>query len=461
MDYVASSRVTAAVRRWRDLPSVDRAIRRETVRRAMFFHFRPGVKRYLPMALKPWIVTEMQRRTLRRLCMILEGAARRLLPARAERTDLRELLPFTEGEERWLRDAYRGNWNRPETLFSRMDVSTDLGRSDWMERLRFLEANLVGIGATYYCWCAGQIARALFAPRLEKELGFPLRVEDDLLDMIVRRCRAHAARIGRPDPTIAFVEHKRVEHGPFEYQTMEGIYRQRGCRVVVADPIELRMKGGEIYYGSRKVDILYRDPTLADLVEMEAAGDDLRAIRHAFRENRVVSSLAGEMDHKSIFEAFSSSRFRDLFTRPERSMFRRHIPWTRLLRETRTDDPRGRSVDLLPYVRANRERLILKPNRDYGGSGITLGERGTQSEWERALERALRADGGVVAQELIRFNTDLYPILEAGAIRFRERYLVTGVHAAKDESVILARMSEEPVVNITRGGAIVGVLVRR
>lgn len=458
MDYIPSARVTAAVRKWKDLPKLDRAIKRAVVDKSMFFHFKPGVKRYLPVALKPWVVTDAQRKYLRSMCITLECAAHRFLAARAERPELRELMPLTDGEEAWIRDAYGDALRRPETLFTRMDVSTHLGRPDWKERARFLEANFVGIGATYYCWCSGRIAGEFFAPRLEGELECSLTPETDILEMILRRCRAHGAKIGISDPTVAFVEYKRVEHGPFEYQTMQEIYRRRGYRVVVADPIELRLKGREIWYGDTKVDLLYRDPTLNELVDMEAEGDDVRAIRHAFRENRVVSTLAGEMDHKSIFELFSSRRWKDLFKPAERAMFRKHIPWTRLLRETRTDDPSGRDTDLVEYVRRHKESLILKPNRDYGGSGITIGNLVTAAEWDRAIERSL---GVAVVQQRIEFNRDVYPVVSGGRVKYEERYIVTGVHAGEDECVILARMSEEPVVNITRGGAIVGVLVCR
>lgn len=33
----------------------------------------------------------------------------------------------------------------------------------------------------------------------------------------------------------------------------------------------------------------------------------------------------------------------------------------------------GQDVDLLPFVQANRERLVLKPNDEYGGKGVVLG----------------------------------------------------------------------------------------
>ena len=85
MDYVPSSRVTAAVRKWKDLPKLNRAIKKAVIDQSMFFHFRPGVKRYLPVALKPWVVTDAQRKYLRAMCITLECAAHRFLAARADR----------------------------------------------------------------------------------------------------------------------------------------------------------------------------------------------------------------------------------------------------------------------------------------------------------------------------------------------------------------------------------------
>ena len=33
----------------------------------------------------------------------------------------------------------------------------------------------------------------------------------------------------------------------------------------------------------------------------------------------------------------------------------------------------GKEIDLIEYIRANRDKLVLKPNDDYGGHGIFIG----------------------------------------------------------------------------------------
>ena len=59
--------------------------------------------------------------------------------------------------------------------------------------------------------------------------------------------------------------------------------------------------------------------------------------------------------------------------------------WTRVMAERKTQC-RGELVDLVPYVLARRERLVLKPNDEYGGKGIVLGWTEDGPAWEAAKE---------------------------------------------------------------------------
>ena len=407
-----------------------RRIRAEARARDVYFHVRPGRRRFVPISARPVVLAPAQRAYLKRLCLALERAAIEIFRRRWDDPELARLLPFKPEEERWLREAYGGRWTRPETLFTRMDLGGQMFARNWRAAMRVLECNLVGIGAAYYCHAAGEIVRAVAAPHLA--------LEDDILDLIARRCLAHAG------PTIALMEYTRLEQGPHEFATISRILNSRGYRTLVADPIELRVRAGALWARGTRVDVVYRDPTLADLIEMEADGDDLRGVRWALRHNRVVSSLAGEVDHKTLLE---------ILPRFVPAWVRRHLPWTRAIRDARSTDPRGRVVDLATFVRRNRERLVIKPNRDYGGSGVVIGERVPARAWEKALEGWLLDPYEGVVQERQPLRRERLP-LEA-----RPVYVVGGVHATEGGVATLARYSTEPVVNITRGGGIMGVLV--
>lgn len=453
MDYFPQARIDAAARRLGPAALLDlhREIRRQTRARDVFFHYHEGRKRYIPIALKPWVVTPAQSAHLGRIARAIEACAIDVFRRRMEDPALAMLLPFDEAEERWIRDAYGGRFRRPETLFSRVDVTLRLGRPDWRRFVRLLEANLVGIGATYYSYSAGRIAHDVLAKPYRVPRAAP---EADLMEMILGRCRLHGAKIGRPRPVVALMETRRCLQGPFEYETVAKLMNARGHRVVVADPIELKVRGGEIWFGKTRVDIVYRDPTLSELIEMEGDGDDLRAVKFAMKTNRLVSCLSGEVDHKGLLEILAWPEYR-------RRIPGDHVPWTRILRPTRTTDPRGRDVDLESYARRRRESLVIKPNRDYGGHGVVLGVRATRAEWDRALDRALERPISHVVQALLPLTKDVGPVVSGGRVAWRERWIVGGVHATERGVALLARLSAEPVVNITRGGGIAGVLVAR
>ena len=91
------------------------------------------------------------------------------------------------------------------------------------------------------------------------------------------------------------------------------------------------------------IDIAYRDYEVRDLVELERTeGVNLEPMRLLFRENRMVSSLAGDFDHKSCWEMLTDPQLtQKYFTAEERQVFRRHILWTRVLSDRETTLPDG------------------------------------------------------------------------------------------------------------------------
>ena len=65
----------------------------------------------------------------------------------------------------------------------------------------------------------------------------------------------------------------------------------------------------------------------------------------------------------------------------------------------------GQSVDLLGHLRAQRERFVIKPNDEYGGTGVTLGWETVEREWD-AGDRASRSGA---RRRLGRAGTDRDP----------------------------------------------------
>src|SRR5581483_8027017 len=115
----------------------------------------------------------------------------------------------------------------------------------------------------------------------------------------------------------------------------------------------------------------------------------LEGMRLLFRENRIISSLVGDFDHKSGFEILTDRNVAErLFTPDDCRLFYRHVLWTRVVADRRTTLPDGSVGDLLEFLRRHREELVLKPNRGYGGAGVAIGATMQNDEWERIVAKA-------------------------------------------------------------------------
>ena len=112
----------------------------------------------------------------------------------------------------------------------------------------------------------------------------------------------------------------------------------------------------------------------------------------------------------------------------------------------------GRTVDLVPFIVANRDRLVLKPNDEYGGKGIVLGWSVDDAAWERAVRAALNE--AYVVQERVPIPSESYPSFEDGRLVFADRIQDTNPYACYGSYVegCLSRLSTAALVNVTAGG---------
>ena len=202
---------------------------------------------------------------------------------------------------------------------------------------------------------------------------------------------------------------------------------------------------------------------MLDLLDLEKSGADARPMRTLFQQNRVVSSIAAELDQKSCWEILTDLQFTQrYFSADERQIFRRHILWTRIVSARWTTLPDGSTDDLLDYIRQNREALVLKPNRSYGGTGVVLGPMLTQQEWEAAVDKALADTDRWVAQQVASIPVSVFPVLGPDSkVHFEPFYTVMGFAPSKYGVAILGRASQKQVVNVAQRGGMCVVMLGR
>jgi uncharacterized circularly permuted ATP-grasp superfamily protein len=105
------------------------------------------------------------------------------------------------------------------------------------------------------------------------------------------------------------------------------------------------------------------------------------------------------------------------FPAAERKAIQQYVPWTRVVAPGNTRYG-GKTVDLLEFILANREKLVLKPNDDSGEEHAVDGARTDSAGWERALRQAARTP--FVVQERLELSRAVFPIYRDGSVEMRE-----------------------------------------
>ena len=408
-----------------------------------------GTTEIMPILLAPAVLDRRDERYLHRICRVLMGAFERTVTARRTDPLVREILPLEPAEEEWLRLSPP----RAGPVIGRFDLNIDPGRGG-ARAAKLLELNGCAVGGIHYGPATTETVRSQV-----RAIGGPrLRASAAMSDVWLEMCRAHSRRLGRSGLSVVWLEDRDWDAGITEGPTLSRRLEEMGHTASVCDPRDLWFRRGELHHGRRRVDIVYRAIELRDLLLIEEETGPLEVLREAVRRGQVLSPIEGDLDHKSLLEVWSSPRFARRFSAAERAVFRRHVPWTRLLGERFTDGPDGRRVDLPAHARRHRTRLVLKPNRSCGGEGILIGRDTPAVRWERAIAAALRGEEPAVVQTWIPGATLESPVVRGARVE-RERYYTNyGILTSARRIGILGRAAPFPVVNVSRGGGVLGVL---
>jgi hypothetical protein len=376
---------------------------------------------------------------------------------------VREVLRLTPEEDEWLWQCWGSSHAEHNPVFGRLDALADFVNPMWKDSLRYIEPNLSGIGGLHLVPTCDRVVVDLVLPLLQgQDDRLHLEPTSDIRELLMQEVLDHLEALGRTGRNICFVEPKYAGSGPDEQEELARYFHDRfGTKVMHADPAELTLSGDEVYYNGDPVDLAYRDYAVADLVALAQEGVNVAPMKALFRQNRVVSSIAAELDQKSCWEVLTDPVLtKKYFGSDERQVFRRHIQWTRLLADRETLLPHGKTGPLLRYVRKARETLVLKPNRAYGGQGVQLGHTLTAEEWDAAIERALADGERWVVQQLAAIPASEFPVVDAGGhVHVEPFYLVLGFAPSKYGLSVMARASQKQVVNVAQRGGMCAMLV--
>jgi hypothetical protein len=416
--------------------------------------------------LRPFFVDAADEARVRTVAETIAAIGERVVAAASAHPELLRRVRLTEAETRLAR--IDPGYARASTT-SRLDAFLLPGS------LTFAEYNAESPAGLAYAENLGEVFAGLdlmarFRERFEASY---FRLSTHLLDALLA---SYAEWGGRATPPTILITDFRDVPTWSEFLILKDRFEARGVPTVVADPRDLTFDGTALVAGGRRIDMVYRRVLVNDVI---ARAGDCRVLVDAIAGGAVcmANAFRCKIPHKKAFFALLTD---DAVTGPgglcplsdaERAIVAAAIPWTRVVEDVRTTSPQHVTVDLLAYAREHRDSLVLKPNDEYGGSGVTLGWETTVAEWDSALDTAVAASGPAESADRSWVIQRRIPIR-------RERFLaVSGPpHSVAQRDMLvdfapylfrgrqvgcLTRLSGSGLANVTSGGGQAATFVVR
>lgn len=257
---------------------------------------------------------------------------------------------------------------------------------------------------------------------------------------------------GYETPNIAIVDWRTVRTRP-EFESFKEFFESKGYRTTIADPRELTYKGGKLYHKSFRIHLVYRRAIFDELLERL---DEVKDFIQAYRDKAVcvINPLRSRLgSSKALLSILTNPEYDHFFTEEENRVKREYLPWTRRLIDA-DQFYGGKKIYLVDFLKDEKETLILKPTLGYGGKGVSVGRESKDEDWNSAIDKAMKGD--YVVQEFVNIPIMTVPVVVNRKLdmiykKINLNCLVFGSKLAGN----FARLSEESVINVARGGGLI------
>lgn len=288
---------------------------------------------------------------------------------------------------------------------------------------------------------------------LNKHKHWKPKPEQKLLQSLFTSYKEFGGKKSKPN--IAIVDWEGVSTEA-EFYILKDYFESKGFRTLVADPSELEYNGKNLYAGSFDVDIVYKRVLIHELLEKV---DENHPLLKAYFDGNlcIANNFRVKIPHKKMsFAILTDENYAEIFTDEQLRIIKKHIPWTRKVEDAKTIY-KNEEINLLEFIKENKEAFLIKPNDDYGGKGIVLGWEVSQTEWGNSIDEAL--EDSFVVQEKAMIEKKDFPVFDKDVsllnllVDFDPFLFQNKVEGG------MVRLSSSSLVNVTQGGGQTALVV--
>ena len=420
----------------------DAALSAALQHEGLFFGTRP-----ICIVLRPRLVGAEHYAQLQIVCTAVAQAARQVVKVMRSERAVYDLMAFTTGEEKLM--ALDAGYAEPSAS-SRLDSFFD----NHTGSLQFVEYNAESPAGMAY---EDELSDVFLDLPVMQEFAKKYAVTKVASAPRMVQTLLEKFREWNPtaEPRAAIVDWKGLPTQA-EFGLFKKYMEQQGVPTTICSPDELAYHDRTLRADGQPVNLVYKRVLTSEFLQRYGQDHALdHPLAQAYRDGTIclVNSFQAKPLHKKmIFGLLSDPAITDAagLDRETQTMLARHIPWTRRVQDGRTTY-QGQKIDLLKFARDYQDRLLLKPNDEYGGKGITIGWESNPDEWDEALAAALESP--FVVQERVHIAYEDYPQCAAGKLHIERKLVDTDPYLFDtDVQGCLTRLSTVTLLNVTAGG---------
>ena len=403
--------------------------------------------RMLSPYLRPHFVTQNEWKQIKTTCETVWRAIEKVGRIAPTNGLMLEQIGLTEGERELV---------SVDPGYEEVSVTSRLDSFLTDETYQFVELNAECPAGIAYQDVAAEIFCDLPVMRefSRRHKVTPMYCRRNLLEALIRIYKRVRGRDSKPQ--IGIVDYKGLPTQR-EFELFKEFFEAHGFATTIVDPRDVELSEGKLKHGDFRIDLVYRRVLTTELLEK---ADECASFIKAYKSGAAVfvNSFRTKYVHKKmLFGVLTDERHQHCFSKAEQDAIRSSVPWTRRVEDTLTTY-QGQQIDLLEFVRTRRDRLVLKPNDDYGGHGIYIGWESGESDWDRAIEHALAGD--YLAQERVTTSREVFPFVDAAGVHMVEQLLdLDPLLFFGEVSGGFTRLSSSSLANVTSGAGMVPTMI--
>jgi len=152
-----------------------------------------------------------------------------------------------------------------------------------------------------------------------------------------------------------------------------------------------------------------------------------------------------------------SDAMKGKLTEEEHTIVHEHIPWTRIVEDTKTEY-QNQTVSVLDFLMDNQEKMVMKPIGLFGGKDVAIGKEMSVGEWKAVIQTAV--ENRFVAQEYIPIPEIDLPVFDQGKLAVVPKKINMNFFAFNGKYAGgMARVSDKSIINISAGGGLIPILL--